>query len=62
MAQAKTLTATDIEQLLNHINTRKYASRTHYDCAIPTIVTTKNIVQLLTEMLGRAKTESFCTC
>ena len=28
MAQAKTLTATDIEQLLNYINTRKYAART----------------------------------
>ena len=27
MAQAKTLTATDIDQLLNHINTRKYAAR-----------------------------------
>jgi integrase/recombinase XerD len=27
MAQAKTLTATDIEQLLNYINTRKYAAR-----------------------------------
>jgi integrase/recombinase XerD len=27
MAQAKTLTATDTEQLLNHINTRKYAER-----------------------------------
>ncbi len=27
MAQAKTLTATDIEQLLSHINTRKYAAR-----------------------------------
>ena len=27
MAQAKTLTATDIEKLLNHINTRKYAAR-----------------------------------
>ena len=27
MSQAKTLTATEIEQLLNYINTRKYASR-----------------------------------
>ena len=27
MAQAKTLTAADIEQLLNYINTRKYAAR-----------------------------------
>jgi hypothetical protein len=27
MAQAKTLTATDIKQLLNYINTRKYAAR-----------------------------------
>ena len=27
MAQAKTLTATEIEQLLNYINTRKYAAR-----------------------------------
>jgi integrase/recombinase XerD len=27
MAQAKTLTATDIEQLLNYINTRKNAAR-----------------------------------
>ncbi len=27
MAQAKTLSATDIEQLLNYINTRKYAAR-----------------------------------
>jgi len=27
MAQAKTLTATDIEQLLNYINTRKYSAR-----------------------------------
>ena len=27
MAQAKTLTATDIDELLNYINTRKYAAR-----------------------------------
>ena len=27
MAQAKTLTPTEIEQLLSHINTRKYAAR-----------------------------------
>jgi hypothetical protein len=27
MAQAKTLSAADIEQLLNYINTRKYSAR-----------------------------------
>ena len=45
MAQAKTLTASEIEHLLNYINTRKYAARnrsmmllTHWSACTPLCV------------------------